>query len=74
MIEFEEDGCCIVTHFSDVDGPTKQIVSQPAFGHQVRYLSNSTSVKGRRKKLSKMIQAVPDGQNSYLDLIDIGDV
>lgn len=34
-----------VTDLSDVFDvdPTKQIVSQPAFGHQVRNLSNSTS-------------------------------
>lgn len=39
-----EDVGCTDTSRSIEDDPTKQIVSQPAFGHQVRYLSNSTSV------------------------------
>jgi hypothetical protein len=53
----DEDEGTNVTAFSDVVGPTKQMVSQPAFGHQVRNLSNSTS--GKREKKGK-ISLLPD--------------
>lgn len=41
----DDDVDCNVTSLSTEVGPTRQIVSQPAFGHHVRYLSNSTSAK-----------------------------
>jgi hypothetical protein len=54
------------TVFAEVLGPTKHMVSQPAFGHHVRNLSSSTSEnKERNKCISNATKKYVDEKIGY---------